>query len=100
MRNTHEVEPGMYVPSDGGPPVEVEVPVQANQEEHRRGREYLLEQAALCVPPGATQESVLRALNLMAEGYTKREASARAQISYQHLGMVLNSLRSRVTLPD
>lgn len=99
-RAMYEVAPSYYPTQDGESPTVLEVPVQANQEEHRRGHEYLMEQAAACVPPGASQEGVIRALGHMAEGYTKREAASRAGISYAHLGLVLTSLRERVSLPD
>lgn len=80
--------------SDGASSREWEIPVPATQEDSRRRIDYLRERIANVVPSGADQETVIRALKLMAEGHTRREAASIAKLDTRVLNAALESLKS------
>jgi DNA-directed RNA polymerase specialized sigma24 family protein len=80
--------------SDGASSREWEIPVPATQEDSRRRIDYLRERIANVVPSGADQETVIRALKLMAEGHTRREAASIAKLDARVLNAALESLKS------
>jgi len=72
---------------------EWEIPVPETQEESRRGREWLAEKLAGFDSP--ERETLLRAVTLMSEGVSRREAAKLAGADFRRLGVALDALRAR-----
>lgn len=89
---------GEELASYSGENREWEIPVPETQEESRRGREWIAEKLAEFESP--ERETLLRAVVMMSEGVSRREAAKLAGADFRRLGLALEALRSRVTLPD
>lgn len=99
-RNAHEFSGESRTPE--GEDRSWDIPVPATQEDSRRSSEYLLEKIEGILSPEnpGEREPVLRALDLLSQGYSRREAARLSQVDFRRLGEVLDSLRESVFGPE
>ena len=98
-KHTHyEVSEGVVTSWGGGESSrEWEVPVAATQENSLRGREYLRAHIEAHLSGVVNRAGLLHALDLLAQGYSRRESAEASGVEYKQLTQVLAGLRGRLS---